>query len=101
MSKTTPAIGSPYTYLPTSRQFNADFLITYLVHPGTAIYAGYNSNLENIAPGLCLHVAGSTQCDLNGSGLLLPIYFDLNEVLSAATAGNTINCLDYRLVSEN
>jgi hypothetical protein len=37
----------------------------------------------------------------SGSGLLLPIYFDLNEVLSAATAGNTINCLDYRLVSEN
>jgi hypothetical protein len=26
---------------------NADFLITYLVHPGTAVYVGYNSNLEN------------------------------------------------------
>ena len=44
----TPGVGSPYTYLPTSRQFNADFLITYLVHPGTAIYVGYNSDLQNL-----------------------------------------------------
>jgi hypothetical protein len=39
---------SPYTYLPTQKQFNADFLITYLVHPGTAIYVGYNSDLQNL-----------------------------------------------------
>ena len=45
----TPGVGSPYTYLPTDRQFNADFLITYLVHPGTAIYVGYNSDLQNLA----------------------------------------------------
>jgi hypothetical protein len=38
----------PYTYLPTQKQFNADFLITYLVHPGTAIYVGYNSDLQNL-----------------------------------------------------
>jgi len=44
----TPGVGSPYTYLPTQRQFNADFLITYLVHPGTAIYLGYNSDLQNL-----------------------------------------------------
>ena len=44
----TPGVGSPYTYLPTSRQFNADFLITYLLHPGTAIYVGYNSDLQNL-----------------------------------------------------
>jgi len=44
----TPGVGSPYTYLPTERQFNADFLITYLVHPGTAIYVGYNSDLQNL-----------------------------------------------------
>ena len=44
----TPGVGSPYTYLPTSKQFNADFLITYLVHPGTAIYIGYNSDLQNL-----------------------------------------------------
>jgi hypothetical protein len=44
----TPGVGSPYTYLPTSKQFNADFLVTYLVHPGTAIYVGYNSDLQNL-----------------------------------------------------
>jgi hypothetical protein len=44
----TPGLGSPYTFLPTARQFNADFLMTYLVHPGTAIYVGYNSDLQNL-----------------------------------------------------
>jgi hypothetical protein len=44
----TPGIGSPYTFLPTAREFNADFLVTYLVHPGTAIYLGYNSDLQNL-----------------------------------------------------
>jgi hypothetical protein len=33
--------------LQTTKQFNTDFLITYLVHPGTAIYLGYNSDLQN------------------------------------------------------
>lgn len=43
-----PGVISPYTYLPTAKEFNADFLITYLVHPGTAIYVGYNSDLQNL-----------------------------------------------------
>ena len=34
--------------LSPTKNFNADFLLTYLVHPGTAIYAGYNSNLQNL-----------------------------------------------------
>jgi hypothetical protein len=38
----------PYTYLPTQKEFNTDFLITYLLHPGTAIYVGYNSDLQNL-----------------------------------------------------
>ena len=38
----------PYTYLPTEKQFNTDFLLTYLVHPGTAIYVGYNNDLQNL-----------------------------------------------------
>jgi hypothetical protein len=40
------------TSLSTDRAFNTDFLITYLLHPGTAVYVGYNSNLAN--PGLGL-----------------------------------------------
>jgi uncharacterized protein DUF5916 len=39
-----PAISA----LSPTKNFNADFLITYLVHPGTAIYAGYNSDLANL-----------------------------------------------------
>jgi len=37
-----------FTFLETTKNFNADFLITYLVHPSTAVYVGYNSNLENV-----------------------------------------------------
>jgi hypothetical protein len=42
------------TSLDTSKNFNADFLITYLLHPGTALYVGYNSNLQNIDVVPCL-----------------------------------------------
>lgn len=38
------------TSASTVRRFNADFLVTYLVHPGTAIYIGYNSNLSRPGP---------------------------------------------------
>jgi len=48
---------------------NFDVLFTYFAHPGTAIYVGYNSNLENVDPGLCFHLPGSEQCDPNGGGL--------------------------------
>jgi hypothetical protein len=44
----TPGVGSPYTYETTAREFNADVLVTYLIHPGTAIYVGYNSDLQNL-----------------------------------------------------
>ncbi|HLJ27369.1 MAG TPA: DUF5916 domain-containing protein [Candidatus Angelobacter sp.] len=57
-----------FSSLQTTKNMNFDFLFTYLPHPGTAIYAGYNSNLENIDPELCVKVAG--QCDPNGIGLV-------------------------------
>jgi hypothetical protein len=38
--------------LQTRKNLNADFLITYLLHPGTAFYVGYNSNLSNLDPRL-------------------------------------------------
>jgi hypothetical protein len=59
-----------YSSLTTTKNLNFDFLITYLVHPGTAVYVGYNSNLENLIPGLCNRVPGSFQCDPNGNGLV-------------------------------
>ncbi len=38
--------------LSPTKNVNTDFLITYLVHPGTAFYVGYNSNLQNLDRGL-------------------------------------------------
>jgi hypothetical protein len=40
------------TTLQTTKNFNGDVLFTYLLHPGTAIYVGYNSNLQNLDPSL-------------------------------------------------
>ncbi|HKF20604.1 MAG TPA: DUF5916 domain-containing protein [Candidatus Angelobacter sp.] len=57
-----------FSSLQTTKNMNFDFLISYLLHPGTAIYAGYNSNLENIDPGLCVRINGV--CDPNGIGLV-------------------------------
>lgn len=37
------------TSLQTTKEFNGDFLLTYLVHPGTAVYVGYNSDLQNLS----------------------------------------------------
>jgi len=49
-----PANTYPLTTLQTTKNFNTDFLITYLVHPGTAVYVGYNSNLQNLDPALTM-----------------------------------------------
>src|SRR5207245_11179268 len=40
--------------LSRTKNFNTDFLITYLIHPGTAIYVGYNSDLGNLDRNLAL-----------------------------------------------
>jgi Domain of unknown function (DUF5916) len=56
----TTTIANPFlTSLQTAKNFNGDVLFTYMVHPGTAIYAGYNSNLQNLDPRLQL-LPGST-----------------------------------------
>lgn len=39
-----------YSLLSTNKGLNFDFLITWLLHPGTAVYVGYNSNLSNPTP---------------------------------------------------
>ncbi len=49
----TTTIANPgFTTLQTTKQFNGDVLFTYLLNPGTAIYVGYNSDLQNIDPTL-------------------------------------------------
>jgi hypothetical protein len=59
-----------YSSQQQTKNMNYDLLFTYLLHPGTAIYLGYNTNLENVDPGLCVHMPGSNECDPNGGGLL-------------------------------
>ena len=49
---TATLANSALTSLPTTKQLNGDFLITYLIHPGTALYVGYNSDFQNIDPAL-------------------------------------------------
>ena len=42
-------IANPFlTTLQNTKTFNGDVLFTYLLTPGTAIYAGYNSDLQNL-----------------------------------------------------
>jgi hypothetical protein len=38
--------------LDPSKNFNYDFLFTYLIHPGTALYVGYNTDLSTLDPAL-------------------------------------------------
>jgi hypothetical protein len=58
-----PAISS----LPHTKNFNTDFLITYLIHPGTAIYVGYNSDLANLNRNLDVDpLTGFVQTTHNG-----------------------------------
>jgi hypothetical protein len=37
-----------FTALERRKNFNADFLFTYLVNPWTALYVGYNGNQQNL-----------------------------------------------------
>jgi len=53
--------------LPRTKNFNTDFLITYLIHPGTAIYVGYNSDLANLDRNLAVDpVTGAIMTTPNG-----------------------------------
>ncbi len=44
----TVLANSEGTALETLKNFNAAFLFTYLVNPWTALYVGYNGNLQNL-----------------------------------------------------
>jgi len=49
----TTTISNPgLTTLQNTKNFNGDVLFTYLLTPGTAVYVGYNSNLQNLDPTL-------------------------------------------------
>lgn len=56
------------TSLQRTKQLSTQMLLTWLPHPGTAVYAGYNSGLQNIDRSLCYRVAGGG-CDPNNTNL--------------------------------
>ena len=47
------------TSLQNTKNLNADVLFTYLPHPGTAVYVGYNSNLQNLDRSLSVDPNGN------------------------------------------
>jgi hypothetical protein len=77
----TTTIANPgLTSLQTTKQFNGDVLFTYLIHPGTAIYVGYNSDLQNLDPSL-ERLCGPVPCAVGQAptGLLRTRYSFLND----------------------
>jgi Domain of unknown function (DUF5916) len=45
---TTVLANPAFTSLRATKNFNGDFLFTYLVNPFTAVYVGYNGNMDNL-----------------------------------------------------
>ncbi len=50
------------TSLPRTKQVQSEALFTWLPHPGTAVYVGYNNDLQNLDHQLCKGFPGGT-CD--------------------------------------
>ena len=54
------------TSLNRTKQVQTQVLFTWLPHPGTAIYVGYNNDLQNFNHQLCTPMAGVARgCDVN------------------------------------
>jgi hypothetical protein len=63
---------SQYTALANSKSLFADALLTYMPHPGTAVYVGYLGNFANIDRALCTR-DDAGQCDTS-QPILAPTY---------------------------
>jgi len=57
---------SAETSLKRTKQIGTEALFTWLPHPGTAIYVGYNNDLQNLSRSLCNRL-GSGSCDASDS----------------------------------
>ncbi len=56
------------TSLLRTKQISTQALLTWLPHPGTAVYLGYTNDLQNIGRGLCNMLPGGG-CDPNNTTL--------------------------------
>lgn len=54
------------TSLLRTRQIGTQALFTWLPHPGTAIYVGYNNDLQNLSRALCNRLTDGS-CDANNT----------------------------------
>ncbi len=52
------------TTLQRTKQIGTEALLTWLPHPGTAVYIGYNNDLQNLSRALCNRLPGGG-CDPN------------------------------------
>jgi hypothetical protein len=52
------------TSLQHTKQLGTQALLTWLPHPGTAVYIGYNNDLQNVGRGLCNRL-NTGACDAN------------------------------------
>lgn len=51
------------TSLARTKQVQTQALLTWLPHPGTVIYVGWNNDLQNYNHQLCMPLAGERTCD--------------------------------------
>ena len=58
-------VNSAKTSLARTKEVQTQALLTWLPHPGTVIYIGYNNDLQNYNHQLCSTVAGSRTCAPN------------------------------------
>ncbi len=54
------------TSLPRTKQVATQALLTWLPHPGTAVYVGYSNDLQNLGRSLCNRLPNGT-CDPNNT----------------------------------
>jgi hypothetical protein len=54
------------TSIPRTKQWGTQALLTWLPHPGTAVYIGYNDDLQNLDRSLC-HRLPNGMCDPNNT----------------------------------
>jgi hypothetical protein len=54
------------TSLPRTKQFASQALLTWLPHPGTAVYIGYSNDLQNLDRSLCNRLHNGS-CDPNNT----------------------------------
>jgi hypothetical protein len=53
------------TSLSRTKQIQTQALVTWLPHPGTVLYIGYNSDLQNYSHQLCTRLGSAHRCDEN------------------------------------